>query len=533
MPQRTLRESEFNAIRDRVLGDAPDGLDEASFTRWIGPRLAAAVGEAENLPPEPEGGAVGRFASNMGEMLNPVSAAKGLYDAVRHPLATASNIYEASANQGRQAIDMARQGRYVEAAGHAVGAVPLIGPAAAEAGQQIAEGDIAGGLGKTAGLLTPMAIGPALKAARAAIPARAATALEEGAASRIANVMRPEVGANKTRFGNIAERIAPDIAGNPEMSAWSREGLHTKVQQGLGAAESALDDAVNARLSARTFSTQSIIDDLLTKRARLMAEAVEGSQTGSRGIAGLTDSAGRAITPATKAIGRDVIPGPNTGRVAQIDKAISELKQLGPDARYESLRRIREAYDGPAKTVYNPSMTADFLVKKGESLGAADVTGSFRDFLAKADPQTATANAQYSLMKAADDVLTATAEVERTRPRVGRRIIARMTATAAGGASAGPAGAATGFILGPIVDGAMGSGFTTQLKTAQLMAKLAKAIRTGDEGQSASMLAQLRAMKVGSTGAASRTGAQGAAIQGREDVTSPSAAPWQPAGATR
>ena len=529
MPQqRTLNEQEFNTIRDRLLSEAPDGLDEASFQRWIRPRLAAEVGRAENLPAAPEGGAVGRFLSNAGEMLNPVSAAKGVYDAVRHPIDTAANIYGASKAQAGQAIDMARQGRYVEAAGHAVGAVPLIGPAAVEAGEQIAEGDIAGGLGKAAGMLAPFGAVSAARGVKAAIPARAATALEEGAASRIANVMRPEVGANKTRFGNIAERVAPDLAKNPAMTAWSREGFHTKIQQGLASSEAALDDAANARLSARTFSTQPILDDLLAARKRLTSEAVEGSQaqrTATTRTSPILDERGRPIAVTemkSSPVGRDVVPGPNAGRVAQIDQAIAEIKQLGPQARYEPLRRIRESYDGPAKTVYNPSMTADFLAKKGESLGAADVTGAIRRALADADPQTATANAQYSLMRAADDVLTATAEVERTRPKVGRRIIARMTATAAGGASAGPAGAAAGFILGPVVDGAMGSGFTTQIKTAQIMSKLAKAIRKGDEGAAISYATQLK-----------RLGAQGAVLQGRQETTSPTGYQWQPTGGPR
>ena len=36
---------------------------------------------------------------------------------------------------------------------------------------------------------------------------------------------------------------------------------------------------------------------------------------------------------------------------ARITQATSELRHLGPLVRYEPLRRIRQAYDGPAKTV--------------------------------------------------------------------------------------------------------------------------------------------------------------------------------------
>lgn len=523
MPQRTLSETEFAKIRDGLLSSAPNGMDEASFQRWVKPRLAAAIGEAENLPAPPEGSAVGRFFSNAGAMVNPVSAAEGLYGAVRHPIDTASSILSASADQGQQAIDLAKQGRYTEAAGHALGAVPIIGPAAAKAGDQIAQGDIAGGLGTGAGLLAPFGAVKAVGAVRAALPARAATALEEGAASRVASVMRPTVGANKTRFGNMAETVAPDIAANPDLSAWSREGLHAKVQQGLSAAEDGLNAAADARLSARSFATQPIIDDLIAKRARLTSVSEEASsvtpKTTSR-TSPILDARGQPITTDTTTAvpaGSDQVPAPNSARVAQLNQAIGELKGLGPTAKYESLRRIREAYDGPARAVYNPSVTTDFLKVQGEKLGAADITGTLRDALAKMDPQTASANAEYSLYKTANDVLDATAEVERTRPAVGRRMIARLTATTVGGQTAGAAGAVAGFVFGPALESALGSGFTTKIQTAQLMTRLAAAIRTGDEGSVATITSQLK-----------RLAAQGVTVQG---ATSPSVSPMQPIGA--
>src|SRR5207247_10371873 len=121
----------------------------------------------------------------------------------------------------------------------------------------------------------------------------------------------------------------------------------------------------------------------------------------------------------TGPLGADVVPGPNAARVAVIDQAVDELRQLGPEARYEPIRRIRQAYDSQAKTVYSPSVTADYLKAHGGKLGAADGTGTLREGLARWDPKTAAANSQYSLYRTANDVLEATAEVERTRPKVG------------------------------------------------------------------------------------------------------------------
>jgi hypothetical protein len=490
------------------------------------PTPATAEQFMDPAPAAPQGSATSRFVSGAAEMLNPIAMAQGAYQAVRHPIDTAGAILSQQGEQLRKGADAFQQGRYTEAAGHgAAGLMPLIGPAAAESGEQIAAGDIAGGLGKGAGLLAPLAAADAVRGVRAVSSpaAREATAawLDSGAHARVEDVIAPKVGANKVRFGNQAERVAPHLARDmtADGAPLTREGLHGQVGARLQQAEEGLDAAADQRLAARTFQTQPLIDGLLERRKALTAEAVDANRplpqyTGSavrgarspnefnvrpdtpradtgmrpedvplpqRGYRTLQDGA-FASEPSRSGvpIGHDVVPGPNAARVAVIDQAISELRQLGPVTRYEPIRRIRQAYDGPAKAVYNPSMTADYLKAQGSKLGAADVTGALRDHLAQWDPQTAAANAEYSVYRSANDVLQATAETERTRPRVGRAIIARLTGTILGQQAAGAGGAVAGYIGGPLVDSALASGFTTKLKTARLMTKLADAIRGGD-----------------------------------------------------
>jgi hypothetical protein len=493
---------------------------------------------------EPEGSATSRFLTNAGEMLNPVAIGKGLYDAVTSPIDTLTNVASAQLDQGKKAYETARHAQqpadYLAALGHAGAAVlPVLGPAAAAAGEQIGSGDIAGGLGKGAGLLVPTAIPTAVrgtvKAANKYAPNGVVTALEEGAASRVADVISPKVGQNKVRLGNQAEKIAPTLAKDlaADGAPLTRSGFHAEVRTKLAAAEQALDSASDARLSARTFPTKPLIDALLEKRKALTAEAVEGSRAvptvkgagGTPTPSGMTRnvSSGRMqpkLTKEGRPIGQDVVPGPNAPRVAAIDQAIKELRQLGPVTRYDPIRTIRQAYDGQAKAVYSPAVTADYLAQRGSALGAADVTGTLRDALAKWDPPTATANAQYSLYRTADDVLSATAEVERTRPKIGRQIIARMTGSVLGNQAAGIPGAAAGYIAGPLVDSALASGATTQLKTAALMTKLATAIRRGDVGAVNTITSQVK-----------RIGATAAAVVG--NATSPSGQSMQPMPATR
>jgi hypothetical protein len=126
------------------------------------------------MPPPPDGSALGRFGSGAWEMLNPIEMAKGIGHAVMNPIDTASSVIAAQGQQFVKAYDAAKQGRYSEMVGHgAAGLIPLVGPVAANVGERIGEGDIAGGLGAATGLVGGvLAPGAAVKAAKnARIPA--------------------------------------------------------------------------------------------------------------------------------------------------------------------------------------------------------------------------------------------------------------------------------------------------------------------------------------------------------------------------
>lgn len=442
--------------------------------------------------------AMRRFVGGAAEMLNPITMVQGAYQMVRHPLDTYEGMVDQSAQQFVKARDAYARGGISEAIGHsAAGVIPIIGPLAAEIGEQAGEGDIAGAAGKTFGLLAgPKAVKEAVK-----LPARipgVANALERGAAARVADVMRPKASNQMARrLGGKADEIAPAILRDSK-GAWSRAALHEQIMGKLEAAEGALDAAADARLAARAIDTRPILDALQESRNALTSRAIVGSRAtpvieemgaGSAPRANLqTPSLTRpSFEPPPKPqqvrtaapIGEDVVPAPNMPRVGQIDQAMSELRQLGPVSQYEPLRVMRQAYDGPAKTVYNPSLVDDFLRKSGEAKGAADVTAALRKTLADADPATAQANAQYALYRSANDILEAAEQIERAKPKVGRQIMARLTGTLFGAQAGGVGGAAAGYVLAPSVEALLNAGFTTKLKTAQLMQGLATAIRRG------------------------------------------------------
>lgn len=486
LSRRVLSEDEFNAIKDRLLAEAPDGLDEASFYRWIGPRLDGEIAKAEYSPETPKGSAVGRFVSGAAEMLNPIEMVKGAASAVVHPIDTAKGLIGAQVEQGRKAWDAAREGRYSEAVGHGAAALlPVVGPMAADIGEQIGSGDVAGGMGRAAGVLAPYAISRTAQGVRGSAPAqRAAAKQTQIALDTITRTMAPDVGANKVRFGNMAAKAAPDVADMlvQEGAPFTREGLRDMVARRYAHSTAALDQAADARLSARTIDLAKITKGLQSKLDDLRVPALDGSQPIQRrtevpSAAGLVDEFGRPLTRTvreTVPLGRDVVPGPHQARAATIQQALEEVQQLGPVSRYEPLRQLRQAYDAPASAVYNPSLTQDFLKAQGGKLGAADVTGVLRDELAALDPATAAANKTFSTWKRAHDVMQAAEETNRVRPSVGRTIMSRGAGALVGGAFGGGVGAAAGALAAPAVEQALGQ-YTLALKSAQgrlLLAKL-------------------------------------------------------------
>lgn len=276
MPQRTLTEDEFNGIKDAVMQAAPAGLSEPDFYRYIGPKFQEALGVAENSAPKAVGSAVGRFLSGAGEMLNPITAVTGVANAVMHPIDTATGMITQAGQQFGQAKDLYNQGRYVEAAGHAAaGAIPVIGPAAAAAGEQIAGGDIAGGLGKGAGMLAPV-VGPKMLPKKAQVlpsmptpnPAEAAAVkfgqargipVDAGTATGNRFVQGTQALADASPLGSVVatkakaaqaaalERVGGELAqeANPGGGYVSPEQAGQNVTGGVRGRVSAMNDAAN------------------------------------------------------------------------------------------------------------------------------------------------------------------------------------------------------------------------------------------------------------------------------------------------
>ncbi len=496
---RTLSEAEFNAIKAKVLASAPDKLSESDFNRWVGPAMAQALGEAENSNPVPEGSATSRFVSGAAKNLNPITAIQGIYGAVRHPIDTGGAMLTAQFRELQKANEDRKAGRYSEMVGHgAAGMLPVIGPAASAAGERMASGDIAGGAGEGAGLMAPFVAVPAVKGAvgavrpvvqgvRAAGGADALDAIanvaDRASTNRIVDVGGPKVGPNKLRLNNQLAKVAPDLARAEDLSALSRQGLQYKVEAKLAEATANLDGASDARLASQQVHTAPLVASLDAKIADLTAGPVDASQyPSSKGTPTRADQlAGTTDRPAnvTKPAGQSVEPAPNAPQIATLRKIRNEIASLGPVAPYESVRRVRQAWDQVAKVTYSPAVSPDFLAKQGEAVGASQGTGAIREALAAADPSTAAANADYSFYKTANDVLRATEETQRARPRVLRGVMARTGGAMVGAESGGIVGAGVGALMGAMVERASELAPTSKIIVARQFAKAADLLRGG------------------------------------------------------
>lgn len=111
-------------------------------------------------------------------------------------------------DQFRKAKTAYDEGRYSEAVGHTVaGALPLVGPAAAQAGETIGSGEYAKGAGQTAGLLLPFGLDYAKSLIKA--PVRPVASTAERAAVDLAD----EAGVPLTAGQRAGSKVLQNVEG--------------------------------------------------------------------------------------------------------------------------------------------------------------------------------------------------------------------------------------------------------------------------------------------------------------------------------
>lgn len=394
------------------------------------------------------------------------------------------------------------KGNNVEATAHLVaGLWPAIGPAAAQAGEQIASGDISGGLGSAAALLTPFGIGDAFAGANRVLSNRKLLGgLEDYATRTGADAMVPKAGPNRVKFAGMAKDSAPTVLRGEGMGAWSPETLLKKVDEQTDRLSDGLDD-LYASLPRNPLDLTKIKEGLASKLDELSVKGnVKGSTVnetaGSRDTGIIDPSTGNTVKVAASTLPDNITlptrmePSANADQAGAIRKALDEIDALGDNASITDLRQLAKAWGKGAKNQYIRDATADAFKLRGEGSGWADSERVLRDYIADQDPRIAKQNEIYHAYRSARDVLEAADAVARTRPP-GRSLAGAVAGAAGGAALGGVEGATLGTVLVPVLDAMVSGKATTRINTARTILKFTDAMRAGKAAQAQASLADL------------------------------------------
>src|ERR1700722_1820160 len=245
-----------------------DDIIESPGVNAMGDPIVPGEAVPGLTPGSPNSGATGRFVSSFASAVNPVPGIRAIATdpkGIRHGIET--NIFQPQVDQFSKAGDAARgRGEFAgmtplerasSFAGHAAaGAIPLVGPAAANAGEQIGSGDIAGGLGSGAGLISTVAIPDLMRAGGRGL-SRIAEPIAENALG-IRNVDR--------KFGRTPGRAALDeTTGVRPETVVSQAG--DRIADLTGQRDAALTAAGNRGVTVPLTSARDIVDSSIARAA--------------------------------------------------------------------------------------------------------------------------------------------------------------------------------------------------------------------------------------------------------------------------
>ena len=484
MPEYTVRDPRSNRTVT-LRGDSPPTEAELH-------QIFASI----NAEPQEQPSATSRFVSNAAEMLNPVTMVKGAYQAVTNPIETATAIGQKHVEQFGKARHALSDGRVSEAIGHGLAsAVPILGPVAADIGEQIGSGDVAGGLGAATGLVAPLAAaGPVARAA-----GRAATPLRQSAQQKVVQALGP----TKERFKAIAEKRAPEVL--QRGLGGSRESLQAQAAQNARSAGQQIDELLQ-REGGRPLNPQPVIDALenaktefQTTRQVPLADAIKE---------------GLERTPGARINGNMVeIPVVFEPRaIGQISELQRVLRELGPEARVDQVVAIRRAWDKVVSDAGGyqhraPGAVGQPLKDVSEAAAKRQATTAIRELLSAEVPDLAAINKEFAFWKDINSVLTQT--LKRTQAQ-GPSLLGRIregSGQVAGAVMGGVAGGPVGAGVGAVLTGALGKTahavFTSpkwRLVSARTRNQIAEALASGNPERVSTALGRAAAVTGGGTG---------------------------------
>jgi hypothetical protein len=298
--------------------------------------------------------------------------------AIAHGLATMGRAYFAQdpaahmelaqphIDQFQKARASLQQGRTSDAVGHGIAAaVPLIGPAAAQAGEQIGRGDVTGGLGNAAGQVVMAALpGLAVRGARRAVPTTASNV----------ETMNQALGATTRENKVRSARVAPEML---RRRVWNKD-LPTLEARAAAESETA-GQAVGAEVASvadRPVNVLPLVEQMEALKEPYIGRAMDGR---------------RIVNDA--------------GPVEAIERLQNTLMEYGDQVSLGSLNKLRQNWDeivqrGKGFTTDDVSRLSTWAAREGRSI--------LRQELGQATPDMNRLMAEYSFWQNIEDVAHAT-----------------------------------------------------------------------------------------------------------------------------
>ncbi len=439
------------------------------------------------------------FLEGAWKNLNPMPMLKSVYESATKPPSVSGAVSDALLGPvGSTVVDLARkhippiiqaqkdqfskageawnQGEHVQAAGHALaGALPVVGPAAAAAGETIGgtppvydkygkilepakEPNLAGGLGEAAGLIAPYAAKPIVNAtSRAIAKSPIPGALESAANTQYSRVLNATTRGNKARSAEVTPGLI-----DRGVTAMTMKGLQAKSAGQVAQWGEAIGNAWDNLPTGTKVEFQPIFDKI---QAATNAEHT------------VLDSTGKAIPK-----------GPEAARalknIDSLQTTLLDVAEQNPtsgklEIPVEKLRDLRQYFDNVSKQAgrFEGKDLADQSMAAAHGM-AAD---AIREELGKTFPDIAALNKEFSFWKDVNRVVSDTILRREGQARpLGQKLMGAAGA-AAGFGTAGIKGAALGKAAMQALESATTSP-AWQTVSAVLKDRLAMAIAAGDQG---------------------------------------------------
>lgn len=409
-----------------------------------------------SLIPEP----VKRFASNALAAINPLPGLGQIASEATNPniglkKTIESHFFQPQADQFHQAASVMRgegegagmglPGRLSMAGGHALaGALPLVGPAAARAGEQIASGDVAGGLGAGAGLVTSMLAPSVIRGTGRSLSAAAEPIAENAAGIAFRD---RAFGRNGELGGMTPGRFALDYTSGVRPGTVTRQ-----AQQSLSDINNRLEGVVGASNADTSLKpARDVVGDRIQRagernskiepgQLQPMAEYLGGKPTPN--FAGATEYSPGAHTPVTFHPPATTAYGAGT---PQVTRGVSPEPVVAETQTPANLLGMKRQFSNDFVRNWNPVSET-----KGQLGVARQATHALGDELHTAVPESkpldVAASAGIPIAENSEIKALRAGPIQNMMNRFGAHTGA-LTSAIVGGATHGPAGAALGLAV--------------------------------------------------------------------------------------